>query len=398
MEFTPLDRTHHVEDADYLHGNRQGCMKGTRKDVLVDIEQWLRDGGKPIFWLNGRTGTGKSAIAKSFANMCFADGKLGASFFCSRDTGEKINLRSILPTLALQLAYRFSKFRELLLPVLRDSPDVRMESLDSQMERLLVRPFQQTKIHTLIIVDALDECQDETPTSAFLFVLSHYVDKIPNIKFFITGRPDPGIHFTFRFKSLQLHTQEFELHSVDHSSVDGDVKLFLETQFTKLVNDRHDCKFPPDWPAPHHINFLCKKADGSFIHAATVSRFVSSRHHLPNNRLQLLYMQRESASHRRQEAIDHLYANILKQAFHDAYSQDDKLYSCFRSVVGTVVLAFHPLSVNALSDLLPNSDPSTISISLQPPLYSPYSRHYDRSGSYSPQIIPRVPHRQKPVC
>jgi len=36
-----------------------------------------------IFWLNGLAGTGKSTIAQTFAEMAFADGKLGASFFCS---------------------------------------------------------------------------------------------------------------------------------------------------------------------------------------------------------------------------------------------------------------------------------------------------------------------------
>lgn len=342
-------------------------MKGTRRDVLVDIEQWFRgEGGKPIFWLNGRAGTGKSTIAKSFARTCFAEGKLGASFFCSRDTKEKSNLHSILPTLAFQLAHQFPGFRELLLPVMRDNPDVRMESLNSQMERLLVGPFQATQIHTLVIIDALDECQDEAPTSALLSVLSQHVARIPTVRFFITGRPDQGIRFAFRSESLRPHTQEFELHNVDRSSVDSDIKLFLETQFTKLAKDRPDCEFPPDWPAPHYNDFLCKKADGLFIYAATVAKFVSSRYHLPNDRLHLLYTQREDASHEKQEGIDLLYTNVLKQAFRDAHSQDDKLYSRFKSVVGMVVLTFHPLSINVLSDLLKNSDTSTISISLQP--------------------------------
>ena len=366
-EFALLDRTRHVEDAGYLSGNRKGCTKGTRRDVLGEIEQWFRDeGGKPIFWLNGRAGTGKSTIAKSFAEMCFADGGLGASFFCSRDTEEKSNLHSILPTLAFQLAHRFSGFREFLLPVLRDNPDVGTESLNSQMERLLVGPFQATQIRTLIIIDALDECQDDAPTSALLSVLSQHVARIPAVRFFITGRPDQGVRFAFRSESLKPHTQEFELHNADRSSVDSDIKHFLETQFTKLARDRDNCGFPPDGPAKHYIDFLCKKADGLFIYAATVAKFVSSRYHIPNDRLHLLYTQREDTSHEKQEGIDRLYTNVLKQAFRDAHSQDDKLYSRFKSVVGMVVLAFHPLSVNVLSELLKNSDTSTISISLQP--------------------------------
>jgi adenylylsulfate kinase-like enzyme len=38
-----------------------------------------------VFWPNGLAGTGKSIVAQTFAEMMFAGGKLGASFFCSRD-------------------------------------------------------------------------------------------------------------------------------------------------------------------------------------------------------------------------------------------------------------------------------------------------------------------------
>ena len=79
-----LDRMRHTTDASYLCGNRQGCLKGTRKEALWEIECWLN--GKQsqrVFWLNGLAGTGKSTIAQTFAETSFADGKLGASFFCS---------------------------------------------------------------------------------------------------------------------------------------------------------------------------------------------------------------------------------------------------------------------------------------------------------------------------
>ena len=72
---------YHTADAGYLCGDRQGCMKGTRIDVLLQLENWLKDEqDKRVFWLNGLAGTGKSTIAQTFAEMSFADGKLGASF------------------------------------------------------------------------------------------------------------------------------------------------------------------------------------------------------------------------------------------------------------------------------------------------------------------------------
>ena len=72
--------------AEHRHGERKSCLKGTRAAVLNAIELWARDFGKsPVYWLNGLAGTGKSTIAKTIADRLFADGRLGASFFCSRD-------------------------------------------------------------------------------------------------------------------------------------------------------------------------------------------------------------------------------------------------------------------------------------------------------------------------
>ena len=72
------------------------------------------------------------------------------------------------PTLAFQLAYRYPGFRELLLQVLRANPGIGREKLHSQMEKLIVGPFQAMQAPTLIIIDTLDECQDKEPASAVL--------------------------------------------------------------------------------------------------------------------------------------------------------------------------------------------------------------------------------------
>ena len=162
----------HAADAGHHSGNRHGCLKGTRKDVLLQIEHWLVDEqDQRIFWLNGLAGTGKSTISQTFAEMCFADGRLGASFFCSRDFEDRSNLHLIFPTIALQLAYQYPNFRKELLQVLRTSSGVGQQSLCSQMEKFIVHPLKTTHIQTLIIIDALDECKDEEPASVILSIL-----------------------------------------------------------------------------------------------------------------------------------------------------------------------------------------------------------------------------------
>jgi hypothetical protein len=353
---------YHTPDAGFLCGNRQGCMKGTRRDVLLQLESWLKDEqDKRVFWLNGLAGTGKSTIAQTFAEMSFADGKLGASFFCSRDFDERSNLRSIIPTLAFQLARRYPHFRQQLLLALVESPDVGRETLCSQMEKLIVGPFQATEIPTLIIIDALDECRDEEPASTLLSVLSRYVDEIPFVKFFITGRPEPRIRSGFRLELLRPHTDVLKLHDVEPELVNSDIKLFFRTRFADIAKNRSDCDLTEEWPSPSDIDILCKKAAGLFIYASTVVKFVGSRHYQPHARLTLIISLPQDTAREGESGLNHLYTQVLTQAFCDVDEGDEELYHHFRSVVGAVLLVFNPLSVKTLSGLLCGIDkPSTI--------------------------------------
>ena len=206
-------------------------MKGTRGAVLNGIELWARDFDRsPVYWLNGLAGTGKSTIAKTIAERLFADGRLGASFFCSRDFEDRRNLQVIFPTLATQLARKYIKFRSIFTPLIRSDPNIAYESLYDQMKNLIVQPLNESDISTVIVVDALDECEDEESASAVLFVLGRLVSEIPKVKFFLTGRPEPRISEGFRLPLLAEMTDVFVFHAVEPDQVDGDIRL-LQKQF-----------------------------------------------------------------------------------------------------------------------------------------------------------------------
>jgi len=364
----------HANGAGYISGNRQGCLRGTRADVLLQLERWLKDKqDHRVFWLNGLAGTGKSTIAQTFAEISFADGKLGASFFCSRDFEDRSNLQSILPTLAFQLAYRYSPFREKLLRVLKANPGIGQDSLCSQMEKVIVGPLKATLIRTLIIIDALDECRDEEPASAILSVLSRYVDKIPNVKFFITGRPEPRIRSGFRLKSLQPITEVLRLHDVQQSLVDRDIKLFFRTQLANIARIRSDCDFMQDWPDPSDISILCKKAAGFFIYASTVVKFVTFKNCTPTEQLDQIISPPQSTVHEGQSGIDLLYTQVLEQAVDEVGTYTGEIHSRLRTVIGAVLLVLNPLSMMALSDLLNMTNISTTLRSLHSVLLVPDS-------------------------
>ena len=221
------------------------------------------------------------------------------------------------------------------------------------MEMLLVGPLKATNISALIIIDALDECKDEEPSSAILSVLSRYVDKIPRVKFSITGRPEPRIRSGFRLKSLRPITEVFRLHDVARSSVDHDIELYFRTQLTDIATSRSDCDFAEDWPSSSDINVLCTKAAGLFIYAATVVKFVAFRHRTPTQQLERITSLPGSTTHEGRAGIDLLYTQILEQAADDVdrVEDDEEIYANFKSVVGAVLLVYNPLSAKALSDL-----------------------------------------------
>ena len=179
---TVLSNFRSAKGAEFGDGERKGCLKGTRGAVLSTIELWARDFNEnPVYWLNGLAGTGKSTIAKTIAERLFADGKLGASFFCSRDFEDRRNFHFIFPTLATQLARSYPGFRSILVPLIQANPNIAYKSLYNQMEQLIVQPLNKSNISTVIVIDALDECEDEESASAILSVLGRLLSEIPKV-------------------------------------------------------------------------------------------------------------------------------------------------------------------------------------------------------------------------
>ena len=214
--------------------------------------------------MNGLAGTGKTTIAQTVAERIFADGQLGASFFCSRDYEDRSNLKSIFPTLATQLAREHSEFRSIFVPLGEQDPGIAHESLYNQMEKLIVQPLKESNITTIIVIDALDECKDEQPASAILSVLGRFVSQIPKVKFFLTGRPEPRIKTGFRLPLLVEVTDILVLHDVQPSLINNDIQLFLRQSLLEIANGQVGLD---GWPTEEDVDQLCEQAAGLFVYA-----------------------------------------------------------------------------------------------------------------------------------
>ena len=114
------------------------------------------------------------------------------------------------------------------------------------MEKLIVKPLGSADVSTVIVIDALDECKDEEPSSAMLSVLGRLVERIPKVKFFITGRPESRIRTGFRLPILVELTSIFVLHDVDAPLIDNDIRLFLKNELSELAQRRGLGEWPSD--------------------------------------------------------------------------------------------------------------------------------------------------------
>ena len=341
-----LDNFRGAKGAAFQHVERKGCLKGTREVILDGIELWAGDFKQhPVYWLNGLAGTGKSSIAKTVAERLFVVDKLGASFFCSRDFEDRRNLHLIFPTLATQLARKYTKFRSILVPLIQPDTNIAYEPLYGQMKKLIVQPLKESGISTVIVIDALDECEDEESASAILSVLGQMVSEIPKVKFFLTGRPEPRISIGFRLPLLAKMTDVFVLHEVELDQVDSDLRLFFKNSFSELAVrwDGLD-----DWPSEGQLDRLCRRAAGLFIYAAATVKFIDNNKKNPRRQLEFLLQLQKIGAHEG-KPLDLLYTSILKEAFGNEDLKDD---AEARSILGAVVLATNPPSPSTIALLL----------------------------------------------
>ncbi|KAF8966797.1 hypothetical protein BDZ97DRAFT_1917311 [Flammula alnicola] len=343
-EMRDLQTLLRARNASHLSEHHKYCLKGTRVEVLRVIEDWADDlEALRVYWLNGHAGSGKSTIAQSFSR--------------------RIDLRVIFPTLSFQLACQFPAFRAHVVQTLRVRPDICSESLTNQLVELIIEPLESTNLSTLIVIDALDECKDDMPASAILSLLARYISRIPNVKWFITGRPEAPIRSGFRLASLQPLTQIFILHDVERSAVEHDIELYARIRLSEYVKDRSNLEITLPWPSDEDIQILVNKSFGLFIFIVTAVTFVTSPGHMPDKQLSLITQAPDINIHEGRSGLDVLYTTIIEIGYGLVNGEPD-YFSDLRSVWGSIVTAFNPLSRNGLSTLLAKS-PAEISTSLR---------------------------------
>lgn len=356
----------HAKEAAYNAGNRQKCLRGTRVSVLQLVEDWVAGGeDQRIYWLNGVAGIGKSTISQSFAEFAFAEGRLGASFFCSRDSGDRSDIKLIFPSIAYQLACHFPEFRQQLLPTIRADPGIGYASLSVQLQSLIIEPLRASGLSTVIAIDALDECRDQQTVSTVLSLLSAQVKRIPAVKFFIASRPESNLRVGFRLPALKRLTEVLFLHEVEKTLVEHDIEIYLRHHLTKITVGRSDLELSAaPFPTQQDTLALAQKCGGLFIFASTALYFISSPAHDPRERLRIVVDSTDTSPYGSQTGIDKLYSRILEEAYLNVHVDDMEVFRSFRLVLGCILFLSNPMPCQDLATLL-QMEPTQIKLTLR---------------------------------
>ncbi|KDR67161.1 hypothetical protein GALMADRAFT_80093 [Galerina marginata CBS 339.88] len=304
------------------------CHPNTRVAVLDKIMNWIRGLDRStrnalIMWLYGAAGSGKSAIARSIAELCYEEGILVASYFFSRSDPTRNHARSLVATIAYQASIRFPDIRGHIVQTVDVDPLIFTRSLDAQILALIIEPlrerieagcFEAVTAPRIVILDGLDECDGRESQVKVLTTISRALQqhRLPLI-FLVASRPEHDIRHSFDIGYLKEITTRIALN--DDYLPSDDIHLFLQDKFTE-IKDTHPFKgyIPCTWPLPKVLQSLVHKSSGQFVYASTVVKFISSSHHQPHLRLDIVLGLRPADRDMPFAELDALYRQILSSA------------------------------------------------------------------------------------
>jgi AAA ATPase domain len=334
------------------------CLEGTRVAILEEISSWWESANgerPPVYWLSGLAGIGKSTIAKTVAERAEEKGVLGASFFFSRSDKPLRDPVLVLPTLAFQLAHSdsvFKKvFKDLVVEALRRDPTVGRKDLWSQLKELILNPLLNISPPphpVLVILDALDECEEEGAARILSLVFKHLAG-IPFLRILITSRPQPHLSSVFNEAPNLVKTV---LHDIEASVIQQDIHLYISTELAR-ISQKFNLAVPAKWPTDAERNSLVEKCGKLFVYAATAIRFIGNDRARDPRRYLRLILDTETLRKSRVTPYSHLdglYMEVLCSSL-PPYN-DEEILTRFQIVVGSIVVLREPLPLHSLANFV----------------------------------------------
>ena len=285
-------------------------------------------------WLSGPAGTGKTTVAHTIAQEYDKHGRLAATFFFRRMTGDRDDINKVVATLAWQLTAN--------IPIVKKRMEQALQlnyeswalfpylSLEDQLSKLFVRG-PAAKIDPadpdLIVIDGLDEC---TSQDRIVQLIKWLRKNRPPFRFLLTSRPEPDIKARFMYRGGG--PIEVQLLSLTESK--DDIRIYFVEEFEKIKQNHPKSRRLPDWPPKSDIDKLVERSQGLFVYAAQAVQYIKGY----GNPEMLLKEVLEV-----HKGLDPLYSQVIREA---------SKWDHFNIVMGSLMHLQYSLSVNDFSRIL----------------------------------------------
>ncbi len=327
-------------------------LTGTRIEILEELEDWVHTAPshKSICVLNGAVGTGKSSIAFNFARRLRSSGHLGASVFFDRGVDDLSSTRLFFSTLAYQLAHSpQDSLRPHFVTAVQEYLRLgRVQDAKFQGEHLVRQPLLAARNHhipVVIVVDAVDECVEESPglIATMLQLLATCVrDASFPLRILLTSVPEHLLDGPLSQGAVTV--RRMSLHNLSRESVNRDIAIFVRDRLSRVKSSKALLAERPDL-----VNRLVLRANGIFVYARTAMDFFHDDPDKLEERLDLLFSIIPSGL----EPLDALYLSILEYVFPPTQmEQQPALRAAVQSVLGCVPVLRDPISPRALESLI----------------------------------------------
>ena len=316
-------------------------IPGTRTDFLDYIANWATDpDSKRGLVLFGTAGTGKSSIAHEIARRFQAMNRLTSYFTFLRAEQTKREDYHLFTTIVHDLSKRYPSFKTALGNVIRENMSLRIaQQYGPLFESMLLQPLKDVQIFgpIFIIVDGLDESGDVAGAKGLHAFLAEHLAQLPdNFRVLITSRPEADIvrqfnKFGAAFDIIHMHDPKLAARTGD------DIRIYLQTNLSPDTFEQHG-------------NTLAKKAEDLFQWVAVACGYINSPpnglstddciHGLLSDDAGLVELGQDL------DPLNDLYKQVL-----EGYFKADIVLRRFRSVIGQLLAAFEPLSIQSLTAL-----------------------------------------------
>ncbi|KAJ1299469.1 hypothetical protein OPQ81_002532 [Rhizoctonia solani] len=311
---------------------RGTCAPGTREPQIALLLEWAHnpETGRTC-WMNGMAGTGKTTIAYTVCSKL-------EEIIQTRSNGSFLRSHtSLLVSLFL--------FDARWLASLASDPDVHTRALKIQYQKLIVDPLVAAKdslpLDLIVIIDALDECENEDSVGQILDLVLSTSSSLP-IRFLLSSRPEPEICQRMMGRVDNQGDARLVLHDLDSESVRYDIGRYMKHELRNIpLTDTQ-------WSR------IMDRCGTLFIYASTTCRYIKQEYKMDslddavNTIVDSASIPMAAGD---MNAIDRLYLTILTAAFNKSGTSKENI-TRMKNVLETVVCAIEPMTLDGLASLL----------------------------------------------